>query len=163
MTIDVQDKTGTIIGFGRSGIASANLILRLGGKVKVSDTAPAQKIRPLLQDLGLEGEILVEMGIHTKEFIQDSDFLVLSPGVRFDALPVQWAKEKGIPIFGEIEFAWGFCRNPVIAVTGSNGKTTTVTLIHQILEKAGKKACLCGNVGAPFTKYVLDLAKDEIV
>lgn len=163
MTMDVKDKTGTIIGFGRSGIASANLILRLGGKVKVSDAAPAGKIQPLLQDSNLEGQVLAETGAHTKEFIQDSDFLVLSPGVRFDALPVQWAKEKNIPVYGEIEFAWKFCKNPVVAVTGSNGKTTTVTLIHQILEKAGKKACLCGNVGTPFTKYVLDLAKDEIV
>lgn len=163
MTMDVKDKTGTIIGFGRSGIASANLILRLGGKVKVSDAAPAEKIQPLLQDSNLEGQVLAETGAHTKEFIQDSDFLVLSPGVRFDALPVQWAKEKNISVYGEIEFAWKFCKNPVVAVTGSNGKTTTVTLIHQILEKAGKKACLCGNVGTPFTKYVLDLVKDEIV
>ena len=163
MTIRVKNKTGTIIGFGRSGVAAAHLILRLGGKVKVSDIAPAEKIDQILLGAGLHGKILVESGQHTKEFICDSDFLVLSPGVRLDALPVQWARERNIPVFGEIEFAWAFCRNPVIAVTGSNGKTTTVTLIHQILERAGKKACLCGNVGTPFTKYVLDLAKDEIV
>lgn len=163
MSIDIKQKTGTIVGFGRSGIASANLILRLGGRVKISDAAPRDKIEPLLKSSGLEGEAIVEAGAHTKDFIQASDFIVLSPGVRFDAELVRWAKEKNIPVYGEIEFAFSFCKNPIVAVTGSNGKTTTVTLIHQILQKAGKKACLCGNVGTPFTKYVLDLAADEIV
>lgn len=163
MPIDIKQKTGTIVGFGRSGIASAGLILRLGGRVKISDAAPLEKIKPLLKSSGLEGEAIVETGAHTKDFIQASDFIVLSPGVHFNAEPVLWAKERNIPIYGEIEFAFSFCKNPIVAVTGSNGKTTTVTLIHQILQKAGKKTCLCGNVGTPFTKYVLDLASDEIV
>jgi UDP-N-acetylmuramoylalanine--D-glutamate ligase len=68
---------------------------------------------------------------------------------------LHWAAAAGRPVWGEIELAWRFCTKPVIAVTGSNGKTTTVTLISEVLKAGGKKACLCGNVGTPFSQHVL--------
>jgi len=163
MHISVKNKIVTIVGLGRSGIASAKLILQLGGQVKVSDSASAKKIQQSLIDSKLEKKIIVESGQHTKEFIQDSDLLVLSPGVRFDAQPVLWAREKNIPVLGEIEFAWQHCPCGVVAITGSNGKTTTATVTAEILKTAGRSVALCGNIGSPFSKYVLGLKPTDLV
>jgi UDP-N-acetylmuramoylalanine--D-glutamate ligase len=83
--------------------------------------------------------------------------------VRLDAAPAQWASEHGIEVMGEVEFAFRLCPCPVVAITGSNGKTTTTTVIAQILKAAGHGVCLCGNIGSPFSKYVLDLTPGDIV
>jgi len=162
MRLSVKNKVVTIIGLGRSGIASAELALKLGAKVKVSDSAPSAKIQKLLAEANLVNKFTVESNQHTKEFIQASDAIVLSPGVRIDAPVVLWAKQKRIPVLGEIEFAWQHCPCQVIAVTGSNGKTTTTTVIAEILKASGRNVCLCGNIGSPFSKYVLDLKKTDI-
>ncbi len=163
MAIDIKNKIVTIVGLGRSGIASARLALKLGAKVKISDIAPSEKIREALFKAGLGDLFLIEGGQHTKEFIQKSDFLVLSPGVAINALPVSWAREKSIPVLGEIEFAWQYCPCDVIAVTGTNGKTTTTTVIAEILRSSGRNAFLCGNIGTPFSQYVLELKKEDVV
>jgi UDP-N-acetylmuramoylalanine--D-glutamate ligase len=89
--------------------------------------------------------------------------VVLSPGVRLNAEPVLWAREAGIEVMGEVEFAFRLCPCPIVAVTGSNGKTTTSTVIAEIIKKAGRRVCLCGNIGSPFSKYVLDLKPEDIV
>ena len=107
--------------------------------------------------------MIIEAGGHTKAFIQDSDYVVLSPGVRLDALPVKWAGERGIEVMGEVEFAFRLCPCPVVAVTGSNGKTTTSTVIAEIIKRAGRQVCLCGNIGSPFSKHVLDLKPSDTV
>ena len=161
--MDVRNKKVTIIGFGRSGSAIADLVLQLGGVVQISDSAPKEKVQEMIAQTNLESNICLESDHHTEEFIKNSDFVVLSPGVRFDSQVVAWAMEAKIPCFSEIEFAWMFCKNSIVAVTGSNGKTTVSTLISQILESAGKKTCLCGNIGSPFTKHVLNLTSDQVV
>jgi len=163
MSLVIKNKVVTVVGLGRSGVASAQLALCLGAKVKISDVASLEKVQSSLAGTGLENKLLIESGQHTKEFIQGSDLLVLSPGVRCDALPVVWAKEKKIPVLGEIEFAWRFCPCDVIAVTGSNGKTTTTTLVAEILKAAGRNVCLCGNIGSPFSQHVLSLKKNDVV
>lgn len=163
MAIDIKNKIVTIVGLGRSGIASAHLALKLGAKVKISDAASREKIREALLKANLDDLSLIESGQHTKEFIQESDVVVLSPGVAVNALPVFWAREKNIPVLGEIEFAWQYCPCDVVAVTGTNGKTTTTTVIAEILKASGRNAFLCGNIGTPFSQYVLDLKKNDIV
>ncbi|HOD11496.1 MAG TPA: UDP-N-acetylmuramoyl-L-alanine--D-glutamate ligase [Candidatus Omnitrophota bacterium] len=163
MAIDIKDKIVTIVGLGRSGIASAHLALKLGAKVKISDAAPREKIREALLRANLDDLSLIESGQHTKEFIQESDVVVLSPGVAVNALPAFWARERNIPVLGEIEFAWQYCPCDVVAVTGTNGKTTTTTVIAEILKASGRNAFLCGNIGTPFSQYVLDLKKNDIV
>ena len=155
--MDLANKKVTIIGARRSGVAVANLVLRLNGRPKISENGPP------IEAFGGDKEIPTEWGGHTRQFIEDSDLLVLSPGVRIDASPVRWARAKKIPVIGEIELAWRFCPKPVIAVTGSNGKTTVVTLIAKILEAAGKKVSLCGNMGIPFSKEVLNLENKDLV
>ncbi|MFA5088896.1 MAG: UDP-N-acetylmuramoyl-L-alanine--D-glutamate ligase [Candidatus Omnitrophota bacterium] len=157
MLNDLTGKKVTVIGLGRSGMALVRLITHLRGKVRISEQGA---IEGLPRDFGRElkeQNIETEFGGHTQAFIEKSDMIVLSPGVRIDAPPVQWARSKGIPVIGEIELAFRLCAVPIIAVTGSNGKTTVVNLIKEILAKAGRKVCLCGNIGSPFSKHVLEL------
>jgi UDP-N-acetylmuramoylalanine--D-glutamate ligase len=155
MTFDIKHKKVTIIGAARSGIAVANAVLRLGGIAKISENKPLEEFS--------DARVIIEAGGHTKAFIQDSDYVVLSPAVRQDALPVKWAKDCGIEVMGEVEFAFRLCPCPVVAVTGSNGKTTTSTVIAEIIKRAGRRVCLCGNIGSPFSKYVLDLKSSDTV
>jgi UDP-N-acetylmuramoylalanine--D-glutamate ligase len=161
--MDLKGKKVVIIGAAKSGIAAANLAMAMGAVVKISDAKPLADLERALSGLKDRSKVIVEHGAHTPEFVQDADLVVASPGVWKDAQPLQWARAKGIPVWGEIEFAWRFCHKPVIAVTGSNGKTTTVTLITKVLEAAGKKACLCGNVGVPFAQEVLTQGVDIFV
>jgi len=161
--MDLKNKKVTIIGLARSGFSLSRIISRLGGQVKISEKAVFDPAKHSFQDQNLKNQIKTEFGGHTQGFIEDSDFLVVSPGVPRNAEPILWAKAKGIPVMGEIELAWRFCPCPVIAVTGSNGKTTVVTLIKKIFEQAQRKVCACGNIGLPFSDYVLDLKKDETV
>lgn len=155
-TLILKDKKITIIGAQKSGLALARLIRHFEGKIKISEQSAGEKISTEEKKWLLDNHAVLEFNGHTSFFIEDSDLIVLSPGVRFDALPVQWAFKKGIPVLGEIEFAFQFCSVPIIAVTGSNGKTTTVTLIRDLLKKQGLRPCLCGNVGSPFSEHVLD-------
>jgi len=161
--MDLKNKKATIIGLARSGFSLSGMISRLGGQVKISEKAAFDPAKHSFQDRNLTEKIEMEFGGHTRGFIEDSDLMVISPGVSRQAEPVLWAQAKGIPVMGEIELAWHFCPCPVIAVTGSNGKTTVVTLIKKILERAQREVCACGNIGLPFSDYVLDLKKDETV
>lgn len=156
MKLDLSGKRVVVVGAAKSGQAAARLAQRLNAKVKVSDAASEEKVDEDFRRWGALQGIPMEFGGHTRSFIEDSDLLVVSPGVRIDAQPLRWAREKNIAIWGEIELAFRVCSKPVIAITGSNGKTTVSTLIAEMIDHSGKKAILCGNVGTPFSDYVLD-------
>jgi len=160
--MDIAGKKVTIIGGKRSGMALARLVIRLNGKIKISEQDDEDCLPQDFRAWAAKHNAAFEFNGHTQEFIKDSDLIVLSPGVPFNANCIQWAYEEKICVLGEIEFASQFCTKPIIAVTGSNGKTTVATLIGKILQKAGQKICLCGNVGFPFSDYVLDLDSDRI-
>lgn len=159
--IDLKDKKVTVIGAARSGVAAANLVVRLGGIAKLSEFKSESSVGEEIRELN--PQVSKEFGGHTRAFIEDSDYVVLSPGVRRDIAPVGWAAARNIPVLGEIEFGFAFCRSKIVAVTGSNGKTTVSTLIAEILRRAGYKVCLCGNIGQPFTNFVLDLTDKDVV
>jgi len=161
--MDITGKKVTIIGGKRSGMALARLVIRLNGKARISEQAGEDCFSQEFKDWAQQQGILFEFNGHTQNFIEDSDVIVLSPGVNVHALPVQWAKNKNIPILGEIEFAAQMCNKPIIAITGSNGKTTVATLIRDLLKKSGHKACLCGNVGVPFSSFVSNLGDIDFV
>lgn len=166
MPFNFKNKKVTVIGAARSGMAVADAVLRLGGIAKISESKPLDEFSHVL-DSRFRGNdkknLIIEAGGHTKGFIQDSDCVVLSPGVRLDALPVKWARQRGIEVMGEVEFAFRLCPCPIVAVTGSNGKTTTSTVIAEILKAAGRRVCLCGNIGSPFSKHVQDLRPSDTV
>jgi UDP-N-acetylmuramoylalanine--D-glutamate ligase len=163
MLFDLKNKRVTVIGAARSGIAVANVVLRLGGFPKISENKELEEFTAQLSELTDPARVKIEAGGHTQAFIQDSDYVVISPGVRPDAVPLKWARERGIEVMGEVEFAYRLCPCPIVAVTGSNGKTTTSTVIAEILKYAGRGVCLCGNIGSPFSKHVLDLKPTDTV
>lgn len=152
--MDLQNKIVVVIGAAKSGQSAARFLHQLKARVRISEAVPASILEDQFHSWVKENNIKCEFDGHTHDFIEQSDLVVLSPGVRIDALPVQWAKVKGIPVWGEIELASRHCKKPIIAITGSNGKTTVSTLIKILIDASGKKACLCGNVGNPFTEFV---------
>ncbi len=155
-----KGKKVTIIGLARSGLASANLLYKLGADVRVSDKKDDKGMRDQARQLSSKN-IRLELGSHSREFVLGSDLVIVSPGVPNDALPVKWALEAKIRLISEIEFAWSLCPATVIAVTGSNGKTTTTTLIGRVLEAAGKKVFVCGNIGNPFSAAVEQMGEGD--
>jgi UDP-N-acetylmuramoylalanine--D-glutamate ligase len=159
----IKGKTIVVIGAKRSGLSLCRLIKRQGGYPLLTDRGPEENVDG--QDLAwLKKEnIECEFGEHSPEFVGRGDMIVLSPGVPSNSDPVQWAEETGQDVYGEIEFASLFCDKPIIAVTGSNGKTTTTTLIYLVLKEAGYKVCVGGNIGTPFSEFADDPSYDCMV
>ncbi len=149
----------SVIGAARSGIAVAKLLKSKGAEVFVSDHQPKEKLVESINVLE-SSAIHFEAGGHT-ERIFDSEIMVLSPGVPSNAKIVLEAESKGIRIISELELASWFSSAPIVAITGSNGKTTTTTLIGKILEDAGKKHVVAGNIGNAFSSVVSELSKES--
>ena len=157
-----KERKVLIVGLARSGLACANLLYDLGAEVYVTDNQDNTSTRLNASKIKSK-EVKIELGRHSQEFIRDKDILVLSPGVPNDAMPVIWAQQFNIPIISEIEFAWILCPATVIAVTGSNGKTTVTTLIGKILEASGRRVFVCGNIGNPFSQEIEKMKEDDFV
>lgn len=151
-----KNKKVTMVGLARSGLACANLLSALGAQVSVTEIQDSQLTRE--NSTRLRANIKFELGKHTPDFIKNRDLLVVSPGVTNTAWPIIWARQFAIPVISEIEVAGILCVGTVIAITGTNGKTTVVTLIGKVLEQAGKRVFVCGNIGQPFCQ---DLEKIE--
>jgi UDP-N-acetylmuramoylalanine--D-glutamate ligase len=157
-----KNKRITIVGLARSGVACANLLYNLGAIVSITDNKDTDVTRRNADNPKSKG-IKFELGRHSQEFVRGQDLLVVSPGVTDDSLPIIWAKEFRIPIISEVEVAGSVCPATIIAVTGSNGKTTVTTLIGKIIEAAGKKAFICGNIGNPFSGEVEKMGESDFV
>ncbi len=157
-----KGKKVTVAGLARSGVACANLLYRIGARVGVTDACDNAFTRAAAGGL-CSPDIAVELGRHTREFIAGSDMVVVSPGVGPQSPVFSFAAQAGIPVIGEIEAAYMLCPAPVIAVTGSSGKTTVTTLIGEAIRASGKKAFVCGNIGAPFCGEVEKMSADDLV
>lgn len=150
----------SVIGAARSGVAVAKLLQANGAKVFVSDRDSAEKLKSQIPYLTSSG-IAFELGGHT-ERVYDCSLMVLSPGVPSNTPVVLEAQKRGIKVVSEVEVASWFCRSPIVAITGSNGKTTTTTLIGRMLGDAKKKHAVAGNIGTAFSAVVLELAETDI-
>jgi UDP-N-acetylmuramoylalanine--D-glutamate ligase len=157
-----KNKKVTVVGLARSGLAAARLLKTLGASVRVTEKNQSPVLFETAEVLKKEG-IQVEVGQHRRSFIDGCDLIVISPGVRDDAEPCLWAKEYGIEIISEIELAVSVCSAPIIAITGTNGKTTTTTLIGEIVKAAGRKCFVLGNIGQPFSQYVSFIKPEDFV
>ncbi len=155
------DKRVTVVGLARSGLACANLLARLGARVTVSELQDSAALRRVAASL--DPAVAVEFGGHTPRTIKESDLVVVSPGVPRESPVCAWAHEAGVAVCSEIEVAWRLCPAPVIAVTGSCGKTTVTTLIGRVLESSGRRAFVCGNIGTPFCRVVPEVAEGDCV
>jgi UDP-N-acetylmuramoylalanine--D-glutamate ligase len=146
--MELNDKRVLVVGLGKSGVASALFLKAHGAQVTVSDTKSGDELRneiPVLLDHG----ITVETGGHGDRTFRGQDLIVVSPGVPVDAPPLAQARALGEVVIGEIELAAQFLPGPIVAITGSNGKTTTTTLTGEILTAAGLPTLVGGNIGTP--------------
>jgi len=146
--MELNNKRVLVVGLGKSGVASALFLKAHGARVTVSDTKSGDELRneiPVLLDHG----ITVETGGHGERTFRGQDWIIVSPGVPVDAPPLVQARSSGEPVIGEIELAAQFLPGPVVAITGSNGKTTTTTLTGEIMTAAGFPALVGGNIGTP--------------
>lgn len=159
--MELNGKRVLVVGLGKSGVASALFLKKQGAKVSVSDTKSGDELRneiPVLLDNG----ITVETGGHGERTFRGQDLIVVSPGIPVDAPPLVQARSLGESVIGEVELAAQFLPGPIIAITGSNGKTTTTTLVGEILATAGFSALVGGNIGTPAISLA-ERAKPETV
>lgn len=150
--IDIENKRFLVLGLGKTGIATAKFLKRRGGLVTISDNAPAdglEAILPAAQAL----DVAIETGGHKAETVAAADVIVLSPGVPQTMPMLREAAENGVPVVGEMELASMFITKPLVAVTGTNGKTTTTTLIGEILKDSGLHVFVGGNIGMPLISF----------
>jgi UDP-N-acetylmuramoylalanine--D-glutamate ligase len=148
---------------GRSGLAAARLLCRAGARVSITEARETPELRSAANSLYPLGLRDAELGGHTERLIADADALVVSPGVPETGGPIPWAESRGLPILSEVELAFRFCPSPVIAVTGTNGKSTAVTLIAGAVQAAGRRAVACGNLGNPFSSALDGLTPGTLV
>lgn len=148
-----QSKRVTVFGLGRSGRAAADLLLDIGALVTIVEEHSSQDFESIAAAYGLRGA-QVFRGDEVADGLRDLELLVVSPGVPKDHRLLKEIGQRGIPIIGEIELAGWFLRAPIIAVTGTNGKSTTVRLIGSILQQSGKRAFVGGNLGIPLCEAV---------
>jgi len=155
-----------VVGLARSGIEAARLLASRNDTVFVTEFKNDKAVQNAGDLLIAEGTIKpenIELGGHTDNFIKKPDLMVVSPGVRRDALPIKLAKAKKIPVISELELAYTMCPAPIVAVTGTSGKTTTTTLIGEMLKAGGFDAIVCGNIGNPFSGEIKKIRKNSIV
>jgi len=158
-----QGKKIAIVGLARSGVSCAILLKDLGAEIFVTDAGDNEALRINALELNAKGIKEIELGKHTQNFIKGKDLVIISPGVSDKSQAVVWAKEFGIPVISEIELSFMLCPARVIAITGTNGKTTVTTLIGKIIQACGKNAVICGNIGNPFAGELNKLREGDFV
>ena len=147
-----------VVGAARSGVAAAQLLARRGAKVTLTDRKPQI---PESAALGAAG-VTLELGGHVMATFESAHLVVLSPGVPIDLPEIARAKAKGIPVIGELELASRWLRGPIVAITGTKGKSTTTTLVGRMLEAAGRRVMVGGNIGFPLSAQV-EASTDDTV
>jgi UDP-N-acetylmuramoylalanine--D-glutamate ligase len=147
---NLSGKNVVVVGLGESGVAAARLARKRGASVLASDSAPWDKLSADARALGDDG-IRVEAGAHPEGLVTRADMVVVSPGV--PPLPVlEQARSAGVEVIGELEFASRFVDAPIVAIGGTNGKSTTTALVHAMLVEAGKRTFIGANFGVPLSR-----------
>jgi UDP-N-acetylmuramoylalanine--D-glutamate ligase len=160
--MELKNKNIVIVGLGRTGLAAARFLHDRGAQVMVSDKATEKELGDAVGALGQLG-IRVELGPHRAASFQNADLILVSPGVAHTIEPIARANARGVPVIGEVELASAFIKEPIIAVTGTNGKTTTTALLGEMLKNSGIQAFVGGNIGNPLIEYVRQEQKAQIV
>ena len=142
-----------VVGLGRSGIATLLFLKKRGALLTAADMSSEKELEAAMNQLR-DMDITYEFGSHRVKTFLSSDLIVLSPGVPHTIPPIAAAREKGIPVMGELELASRFIADPIVAVTGTNGKTTTTGLVGDMLAASGQNVFVGGNIGNPLIGYV---------
>jgi UDP-N-acetylmuramoylalanine--D-glutamate ligase len=151
-----------VIGLGRSGRASVEVLRQRGATVLATDEKPADELETLVVELSKAGVTFIPPG-SLEDAIDDVTAAVISPGVPLNSELVRRVQAKRIPVFSEIEVAYRICKAPIVAITGTKGKTTTTALVGAIFRHAGHKTRVGGNIGNPLIEQTVDAGEDEWV
>ena len=157
--MELKGKKVLVVGLGKSGLAAALFLRRHGAQVTVSDIRSAEALANDIPAL-LEEGINVEAGGHGLLTFRRQDLIVVSPGVPLDTPELVQVRNFGLPIIGELELAARFLKGQTLAITGSNGKTTTTTLVGEILKSTGLPTLVAGNIGVPVISLIDDSTDD---
>jgi UDP-N-acetylmuramoylalanine--D-glutamate ligase len=155
-------RTVSVVGLARSGVAAARLIRRLGGHVLASDSAAPASLPADVRQLEEEGCRLWTGG-HPAEAFEGAELVVVSPGVPLTLPALGAVRARGVPIIGELELGWLVTEADLIAITGTNGKTTTTTLVGELLRGQARPTLVAGNIGTPLSEHALDCPADGLV
>lgn len=158
---EVKGLRVTVLGLARSGLAATRLLHRQGARVFVSDAGESEALHQTATALQGEG-IAAEVGQHSAKALA-CDLLVRSPGVPNSNVILQQIRAQGIPVVSEVEVACWYCQAPVVAITGSNGKTTTTEWLGDVFRRSGRPVAVCGNVGYPFAAAVASVGREGVV
>lgn len=160
--MDVKGKRIMIVGLSKTGVSLVKFLVDKGAEVTVSDhKSPAELAGSLEQIEGLN--VHYDLGGHTPKAMLAQELIILSPGVSPELKIFEYARQNGVKVTGELEFAAQFVQEPMIAVTGTNGKSTTCKLIELMLRESGIKVWLGGNYGTPLIDYVRGEEKADVV
>jgi UDP-N-acetylmuramoylalanine--D-glutamate ligase len=152
-----------VMGLGISGRAAVRYLLACGARVSVSDARPALGMKPEELDFLSASGVPLECGGHTAAFLQRADMIMVSPGIPFNLPVLEEAKKRGIPVVGELAVAGPAIAAQIIAITGTNGKTTVTSLVGDLLRQAGRKVFVGGNIGIPLFDYLCAPASADVV
>lgn len=153
MSDKYKGKRVLVVGLGKSGVAAANFLAEQGANVTVTDLKSKNELNNEIKALGAH-KVEYDLGKHNSKTFLNQDYIIVSPGVPSETEALVEARNQNIPIINEIELAYPLMKAPIIAVTGTNGKTTTTTLISEMLKADGKNVALGGNIGTPVLEMV---------
>lgn len=159
--MDLKNKRVLVVGLGKSGLSAAMFLRAQGARVTVSDARSAMALAKEIPAL-LEAGIMVESGGHGLLTFRRQDLIVVSPGVPMDTPEVKQVVAFGLPVIGELELASRYLRGEVVAITGSNGKTTTTTLVGKIVGDSGLPTQVGGNIGLPVIDLVAESTPETV-
>jgi len=160
--LDLKNKRVLVVGLGKSGVASALFLQERGARVTVSDAKAEDELSGHIPQL-LDKGITVESGGHGERTFRGQDLIVVSPGVPVDVPQLAQARTQGVPVIGEIELAARFLKGHIVAITGSNGKTTTTALAGEIIGWGGYESLVGGNIGNPAISLVAEATDDSYI
>jgi len=157
--MELKGKKVLVVGFGTTGIAVTRFLIQMGAVVTITDLRREISI----PEEFLQNGVMAETGGHDRKTFLDQNLIVVSPGVPFTSEPIVQAQEAGIDAISEIELAYQYLETPLIAVTGTNGKTTTTSLLGEIFRSDGKDVFVGGNIGTPLIEYATGPRKSDYV
>jgi UDP-N-acetylmuramoylalanine--D-glutamate ligase len=155
-------RTVAVVGLARSGVAAARLIRHLGGRVLASDSGARESLSPEARELEQLG-CTVFAGGHPDEAFAGAELVVVSPGVPLELPALQAARARGVPLIGELELGWRVMEADLIAITGTNGKTTTTALTGELAGSTVRPLLVGGNIGTPLCAHAFDFPADGLV
>jgi len=160
--MDWKDKRVAVIGLARSGLAAGRKLKEIGAEPFLSDIRSKEELNDIMPIIS---DFEYEVGGHSEKIL-NNELIIVSPGVPLDISILEKAREKEIPIWSELEFGFQLAKDTsskIIAITGSNGKSTTTSMIYHILKESGKNALLAGNIGLPFTSFPIEKGEYEYI